>query len=67
MWQIFADQTNLYVNRRIQADNLKPNSRLHKWKDVTVDGIKVFFALVITMGTVRKSCIEDYWTSNEVS
>ena len=67
MWQMLADQTNLYVNRRIEAGNLKPNSQLHRWKDVTMDEIKVFFALVIAMGTVRKSCIQDYWTSNEVS
>ena len=29
--------------------------------------MKVFFVLVIRMGTVRKSNLEDYWSTNEVS
>jgi hypothetical protein len=65
MWDILVTETNKYAQRRIENENLKPYSRLNDWCDVTVDEMKVFFALVIAMGLVRKSDIAQYWSIKE--
>ena len=50
MWTIITEQTNLYATQRIENEQLKAKSRLQKWRPVTVDELKVFFALIIIMG-----------------
>lgn len=41
------------------------NTRLSRWKDVTVEEIKVFLGLVLLTGLVKKPKVEDYWSFNE--
>ena len=65
MWPKLVDETNRYANAKIVGQNLSPECRLQTWVPVTVDEIKVFFALCILMGMVNKESIEDYWTTKE--
>jgi hypothetical protein len=44
---------------------MKPYSRLNDWRDVTVDEMKVFFALVMAMGLVRTLDIAQYCSTKE--
>ena len=50
------------------SDKLGPRSRFHKWPvgGVTVNDIKQFMALSFYMGLVKKSDLEDYWSTDPV-
>ena len=65
-WQIMVNETNRYAQRKIDNDNLKPHSRFRSWKPVTYEEMKIFFALVISMGLTKKNDISDYWSTEEV-
>ena len=45
---------------------LKASSRFFKWKNTTVDEIKAFFALLMSMGLVNHQDIQDYWSTDPV-
>lgn len=36
------------------------------WKAVTVDELRVFFAVTINMGHVRKGTLKDYWSTDPI-
>ena len=40
--------------------------RKQRWKATTPDEIRVFFALTIAMGLVRKDDVDKYWSTDEV-
>ncbi|XP_062614645.1 piggyBac transposable element-derived protein 4-like [Saccostrea cucullata] len=65
-WQKIVTETNLYAEQNIAKETLKPNSRFHDWKDLTLDEVKVFFALIISMGITRKNDLGDYWSTDEI-
>ncbi|CAG2244554.1 Ras GTPase-activating protein-binding protein 1,Ras GTPase-activating protein-binding protein 2 [Mytilus edulis] len=60
-------QTNKYAEVKANDDeSLKENSRIKKWQVVTLDEMKVFLSLIIAMGLVKKSDIQQYWSNSEV-
>ena len=63
---ILTTQTNLYAENRIVGEQLKENSRLQKWKPVSIDEMKVFLSLVIAMGLTHKGDMDAYWSKDEV-
>ncbi len=66
MWDLLVEQTNLYADHLIRDADLSAHSRLRAWTPVTVDELKVFFALLIAMGLTRKTDLADYWSTDEV-
>ncbi|GBP23684.1 52 kDa repressor of the inhibitor of the protein kinase [Eumeta japonica] len=44
---------------------MRPSSRMAKWKDTTVNEMYVFLEIVLTMGTLVKARIEDYWSTSK--
>ena len=44
-----------------------PHSRLHKWKDIKAEDVKVFLAHIIAMGLCKKSRIEKYWSQGQIA
>ncbi|XP_021361535.1 piggyBac transposable element-derived protein 4-like [Mizuhopecten yessoensis] len=66
--ELMVTQTNLYAQRKIEEnqENMKPHSRISKWYDVTALELKVFLALFITMGIVKKSQLDEYWSTSEI-
>ncbi|GBP38809.1 PiggyBac transposable element-derived protein 4 [Eumeta japonica] len=62
-------ETNAFASRllaRMTAQGLmRPNSRMSRWKDTTVDEMYVFLAIILTMGILVKSRIEDYWSTSK--
>lgn len=66
MWDLLVLETNKFAHKRIESmDDMLPFCRLRNYKDVTIDEMKVFFALIIAMGLVKKSELESYWTTDE--
>lgn len=62
-------QTNLYAKQYV--DKMKdrmakhPKSTVHSWKDITIDELYVYFAIILAMGCVAKSRMYEYWSKNE--
>lgn len=57
-------QTNLRASQLMNNPQLKMQSRLNKWTDVTAEEVKVFLALNIYQGIVRKPEYAMYWTTD---
>lgn len=61
---LICDQTNYYdyyyMARKVQA----PNSFQLSWNTLGIKKLYVFLAIVILMGTVKKSSIKKYWTTD---
>ncbi|XP_066602390.1 piggyBac transposable element-derived protein 4-like [Prorops nasuta] len=57
---MIKSQTNLY-----QEQNPEPyRSNMNAWEPSTVNELRVFLALTINMGHVRKSKLENYWSTD---
>lgn len=60
-----ALETNRYA-QQVAAQmhdnhNLHSNSRISQWRNTTVEELYVYFGLIIGMGVVVKSRLEEYW------
>lgn len=67
--EVLVQETNKYAAdffNSAQGQNIKPQSRFHKWTDVNIDDMKRFLAMVIAMGMVQHQDIQDYWSKDEM-
>ena len=78
MWGHIVNETNEYALRkqevlgpdavtRMDHPDYKRFSRLHLWKPVTVEDIRVFTAHLILLGLIRKPELSDYWSKKELT
>lgn len=62
-----AFQTNKYAqqvaSQMMVNHTLRPRSRISRWYDTTVDELYVYFGIILAMGIVVKSRLEEYWGS----
>jgi len=65
IFQLIVDQTNLYATQVI-AKGATQKSRIHEWKELSLQELKNFVALTILMGLDEKPSIEDYWAKRGV-
>jgi hypothetical protein len=64
MWQLFAEQTNIYANKFLAANpNLKPRSRARRWTDTNPTEMKTLIGLLILPGIVQKPANGMYFSS----
>ena len=59
-------QTNIYAQNRLATDALRHHSRMKKWVPVTVSEMKVFIAVVMSMGLNGNADLESYWSTDDV-
>ncbi len=45
------------------GENLPPKSRFRKWVETTASEMKVFMALITTMGFIIQEDLSDYWST----
>lgn len=45
-------------------NDLTPKSRIHSWKDVTVNEMKTFLGLFLHTGTIKLNRLNDYWKTH---
>ncbi len=57
-------QPNRYMYFMQGGRVLSRESREHQWYDITVSEMRVFLALVMLMGVVKKNNYRDYWSTN---
>lgn len=63
IYQYIATQTNKYASEMKEVMlPLSPNSRFHKWKDVSSAEIKAFISVEIAMGMIHKPTLESYFS-----
>ncbi|XP_046828679.1 piggyBac transposable element-derived protein 4-like isoform X2 [Vespa crabro] len=58
-------KTNNYARSKIAKRVLSERSIWNTWKDLTVSEMKAFLGLILNMGIVRLSNIQDYWSKEE--
>ena len=65
MLQNTVEQTNLFADQFLEADNIPPKSRALLWgnKVHDINELKKFISIVIIMGIVHYPSIEDYWAT----
>ena len=63
--QVVVDQTNLYAQQYLDANELGHRSRVHDWKKAphNLAELKKFLALIIVMGIVQLPNIEQAWST----
>lgn len=60
-YELVTCETNIYATEVFLSHGTKEHSRISRWKDITHDEIKIFFALLIHMGTISLNHVQDYW------
>ncbi|XP_063394608.1 piggyBac transposable element-derived protein 4-like [Cydia fagiglandana] len=63
-----ANETNKYAQQLAAAmllQGIAPNSRITRWVDTTVDELYTYFALILAMGIVVKSRLDEYWNTTK--
>ncbi|KAJ8706468.1 hypothetical protein PYW07_012546 [Mythimna separata] len=61
---MIVDMTNKYHSNFVSKANLRTNSRLQKWDDVTVPEMYVFFSILMLMTRNRHLTIEEHWSTD---
>ncbi|CAH2101217.1 unnamed protein product [Euphydryas editha] len=59
-YTMLVTNINNYASRLL-SNIIDPKSRIRLWKDVTVPELKVFFGILLHMGTIKLNRITDYW------
>lgn len=59
--QLVVDETNNYALEVYLAPSTKEKSRIVNWRDVTVNELLVFLGLLLHMGNIKLSRLQDYW------
>ena len=66
MWQLFAEQTNIYANQFLAGNpNLKPPSRARRWMDTNPTEMKTLAGLLILHRIVQKRENGMYFSKRE--
>jgi hypothetical protein len=66
LFEIIAEETNLFATQSLTENDYKPCSRSHKWEPTNKDEMKRFFGLIMFMGLVRLPKLSDYWSTNDI-
>lgn len=62
LFKMMEEETNRYHSQNFEKFKVYKKSR--KWKDVTVCELKNFFGLIILMGQIPKSTINEFWSTD---
>lgn len=60
-FELIARETNQYAIEVFLNAGAADHSRISRWKEVTGEEIRTFFGLVMHMGTIQLSRLQDYW------
>lgn len=63
--ELIVRETNIYAQQLAASmlvnNSIKPKSRITRWQDTNVTEIYTYLAIVMAMGLVVKSRLEEYW------
>lgn len=58
--QLIVRETNIYAEEVFLSSASKEKSRITRWKDVTLEELKIFIGLVLHIGSIRMNRLQDY-------
>ena len=68
LWEHLTHQTNLYAKQQIDKtsknNEIKVNSRINKWKDITSNEMKTYIGIILWMSVHKCSQISDHWSTD---
>ena len=66
--ELFVDETNAYGDATVNRNRpLRRRSRLNDWAHVDIDEMKAFLGLIVNMGLIKKTRINEYWDVRHMS
>ncbi|XP_014371394.2 piggyBac transposable element-derived protein 4 isoform X2 [Papilio machaon] len=67
--EVIVRETNIYAQQlttiMLANGTICPNSRITRWQDTNVNEVYTYFAIVLAMGVVVKSRLEEYWNTSK--
>ncbi|XP_037872760.2 piggyBac transposable element-derived protein 4 [Bombyx mori] len=67
--EVIVRETNIYAQKlataMLENGTIYPNSRITHWQDTNVNELYTYFAIVLAMGKVVKSRLEEYWSTSQ--
>ncbi|GBP14322.1 PiggyBac transposable element-derived protein 4 [Eumeta japonica] len=64
--QFNCQKTNEQAAKLLLSENTKEQSRITRWKDLTLEELKIFLGLLFHMGTIQLNRIQDYWKKDRL-
>ncbi|XP_046400221.1 piggyBac transposable element-derived protein 4-like [Ischnura elegans] len=68
--KIIKEQSNLYARQILQKkrslNQISPNSRLLKWKTVTLGDVRKFLAIILHMSISERPSLANHWSTDPV-
>lgn len=61
-----ARETNIYAEEVFLSRSTKENSRITRWKSITLAELRIFIGLIIHLGTIRMNRLQDYWRTHRL-
>lgn len=59
--ELIVNQTNIYAVEILCSEGKTEQSRISRWRDLTVPELKVFLGLLLHTGTIQLNRLQDYW------
>ncbi|KAH9645943.1 hypothetical protein HF086_011405 [Spodoptera exigua] len=66
MIELMVTQTNIYATQLQRLSNLKPKSRIKRWKDVTGEEMLKFIGIHLFTGLIDFPSTECYWKKDKL-
>ncbi|KAF9406028.1 hypothetical protein HW555_013446, partial [Spodoptera exigua] len=67
--ELIVRETNIYAQQltttMLEDGAMCPNSRITRWQDTNVIEVYTYLAIVLAMGVVVKSRLEEYWNTSK--
>lgn len=62
---MIAEETNKYAEE-IFLSTVTPKARITRWHDVTAEELRIFFGVLMHMGTITLRRLQDYWRTSRL-
>ncbi|CAH2096077.1 unnamed protein product [Euphydryas editha] len=67
--EVIVRETNIYAQQltttMLEDGTICPNSRITRWQDTNVSEVYRYLAIVLAMGVLVKSRLEEYWNTSK--
>lgn len=63
-FKLIVTETNRYAEEVFLSLGTAESSRITRWRDVTIEEMRVFFGVLLHMGTISTNRMQDYWKTS---
>lgn len=65
-YEMIAEETNAYAVDVFLSEKTSPSSRITRWHNVTPEELRIFFGVLLHMGTITTNRLQDYWKTSRL-